>query len=78
MIVEIEYYKGDIKLFGAECPCAVLEKRFAEIEKLYDREEDNFVGLFCFRFGFKQIVTDELPDLVYDRDIGRVYTPRRG
>lgn len=76
MIIVIEYNKGDVELSGAKCSRAVLEKRFAEIERIYDRTEDNFTELFCRLYGFERIITDEVPELVYDRDIRRVYIPK--
>lgn len=76
MIIEIEYYKGDIKLSGAKCSRVVLEKRFAEIERIYNKTEDDFAELFCRLYGFERIITDQFPELVYDHDIRRVYIPK--
>lgn len=70
MIVEIEYYKGDVLLTGKPRGAAELKRQFAEAEMLFDRENDNFTELLCRQFGWAVIQTDEPPDYVYDRDTG--------
>lgn len=70
MIVEIEYYKGDVLLTGKPCGAGELKRQFAEAERLFDRENDNFTELLCRRFGWAVIQTDEPPDYVYDHDTG--------
>lgn len=70
MIVEIEYYKGDILLMGKPRGMTVLKRQFAEIEGLFDKENDNFTELLCRRFGWEVIQTDEPPDYIYDCDTG--------
>ena len=38
-----------------------------------DKNEDNFIELYCRRFGWILFETDDRPDIVYDRDSGRLY-----
>lgn len=68
-IVEIEYYKGDVFLYGKNISETKLKWQISEIEKSYDRDEDNFVELLCRRFGWTVIETDDVPDFTYDRDV---------
>ena len=70
MILEIEYYKGDVLLMGKSRSAAALKQEIAEVERLYDVERDNFTELLCRMFGWTRIQTDEFPDCVYDRDTG--------
>ena len=49
MIVEIECYKGDVLLTGKPCGAGELKRQFAETERLFDRENDNFTELLCRR-----------------------------
>lgn len=71
-ILEIEYYKGDINLYGKSIQRSELIKQLMEIETVYDKEQDNFVELLCIRFGWCVFKTVERPDYVYDRDIGKL------
>lgn len=41
-----------------------------EIENSYDKCTDNFVDLFCRRFGWTILDTYDLPEFRYDRDTG--------
>ena len=68
MIIEIEYFKGDVLLTGKACSRAAVKRQLAETERLYDRENDNFTELLCRRFGWTVIQTETTPDYVYDRD----------
>ena len=70
MVVEIEYYKGDVLLYRNNISKYDLKKQLIEIENSYDKLEDNFVNLFCRRFGWKVLNTDALPQFIYDRDTG--------
>lgn len=70
MVVEIEYYKGDVLLYGNDISKHDLKKQLIEIENSYDKLEDNFVTLFCRRFSWTVLNTDNLPDFTYDRDTG--------
>lgn len=49
-----------------------LNKQLLEIEDDYDKESDNFVDLLCTRFEWCVFETEERPDYVYDRDVGRL------
>lgn len=77
MLIEIEYYKGDVILTGKSRGAAVLKRQLAETEQLYARETDNFTELLCGRFGWTRIQTDVPPDYVYDRDTGMLREVRR-
>jgi len=70
MIIEIEYYKGDVLLYGNNISEFELKKQLIEIENSYDKCEDNFVNLFCRRFSWTILNTYDLPDFRYDRDTG--------
>ena len=70
MVVEIEYYKGDVLLYGNNISKHDLKKQLIEIENSYDKLEDNFVNLFCRRFSWTVLNTDALPNFAYDRDTG--------
>ena len=70
MIVEVEYYKGDALLYGSKISRHELNKQLIEIENTYDKVQDNFIDLFCRRFGWTILDGDEIPDFTYDRDIG--------
>jgi len=75
-IIEIECYKGDVLLYGSNIKECVLKKQLVEIENDYDRKEDNFIELFCRRFGWSILETSGEPDFTYDRDISLLF--RRG
>lgn len=47
ILLEIEYYKGDIILRGNTVPKKVLLEQIRLIESKYDHEEDNFVAMLC-------------------------------
>lgn len=77
MIIEIEYYKGDVRLSGTKCPRLELAAKFAGVERIFDKAEDNFAELFCRIYGFEEVPAGTaLPDWVYDRDTGRLYAPK--
>ena len=79
MIIEIEYCKCDVRLGGAKLPHGELAVKFAEVERIYDKAEDNFAELFCRTFGFERLsenAADALPDFVYDRDTEALYAPK--
>ncbi|MBO5387295.1 MAG: hypothetical protein J6A59_04050 [Lachnospiraceae bacterium] len=73
MVVEIEYYKGDVLIYGNNVSGHVLKKQLIEIENYYDKLEDNFVNLLCRRFGWTVLNIDALPDFTYDRDTGLLF-----
>lgn len=70
MIIEIECYKGDVLLYGNNISEFNLKKQLIEIENSYDKCTDNFVDLFCRRFGWTILDTYDLPEFRYDRDTG--------
>ena len=73
MIVEIESYKGNLLFYGKKIRKCELRAQIKEIEMVCDKNEDNFIELFCRRFGWILFETDDRPDIVYDRDSGRLY-----
>ena len=75
MILEIEYYRGDIRLIGKTENISELKRQLTETENLYDKETDNFTELFCRMFHWSVTDTDEIPDYVYDRDTMCLYKP---
>lgn len=75
MIVEIEYYKGDILLSGKQISYAEFLRQIKEIESVYDRIQDNFTDLFCRRYHWTIMETQENPIYVYDRDTQKAYRP---
>lgn len=76
MILEIEYFKGDIRLTGKTTDISELKKQLDEAEALYDKGTDNFTELFCRMFNWSVTDTEELPDVVYDRDTKHLYKPK--
>lgn len=70
MIFEIEYYKDGVLLMGKARGIEELKRQIAEVEKLYDRENDNFTELLCRMYNWTKISAGELPDITYDRDTG--------
>ncbi len=81
MILEIEYFKGDILLFGKPRNAALLRKQLSKTENLCDKAEDNFTELLCRLYGWTVLKTDgqpdETPDIIvndyiYDRDIQKL------
>ncbi|MBR4096136.1 MAG: hypothetical protein IKK42_02390 [Oscillospiraceae bacterium] len=75
MIIEIEYYKGEISLFGKSQSISELKQQFKNIETTYDKSTDNFIDLLCRTYQWTIIETDESPDWVYDRDTQKLYKP---
>lgn len=69
MVVEIEYYEGDTLLYGPKVSFAEFGKQINTIERLYDREEDNFVALLCRMFHWAVTQEEIKPQYAYDRDI---------
>ncbi len=77
MLIEIEYYKKDTKLWGGKTSFSELRRSIELAEAIHNEEEDNFVRILCDMIHFEEIETDEIPDLVYDRDVQGFYTPYR-
>lgn len=75
MILEIEYYKGDVKLHGKRLDKHSLRRLLNNAEGVLSGGEDLAELLFrCY--GFEKIVTDEIPNWIYDRDTGSLYAPK--
>ncbi|GFI23706.1 hypothetical protein IMSAGC011_02496 [Lachnospiraceae bacterium] len=75
MIIEIEYFKGDVLLTGKPIPYKTFLRQLREIEICYDRMQDNFISLLCRRFGWSIIDSkvDIKPTYRYDRDIKKAF-----
>ncbi len=78
MLVEIEYYKEKVLLYGKKRTYAEFRRQMEEIEAIYDKTEDNFVALLGRRHGLTVIgcdMVDEdmVPVYVYDRDTEKAY-----
>lgn len=78
MLVEIEYYKEKVLLYGKKRTYAEFRRQMEEIEAIYDKTEDNFVALLGRRHGWTVIgcdMVDEdmVPVYVYDRDTEKAY-----
>ena len=76
MILEIEYYSFDTLLIGKSESIPELKRQLAKTETLCDKENENFIELFCRMFYWSVTDNDELPDYVYDRDTKLLYKPR--
>lgn len=76
MIIEIEYFKGDVRLAGKKVSLSELKEQIKTIEELYDRMNDNFIALLCRMYGWDVVEFSGTVDLVYDRDIGKFIKPR--
>ena len=68
MVVEIEDYKGDTLLYGSKVPFEEFERQVRTIEKLYDRNEDNFLALLCRIYNWTVIEERLMSQYIYDRD----------
>lgn len=77
MIIEIEFYQGDTLLSGKQIPYVEFLRQLGEIEADYDRTLDNFVALFCRRYGWTIVETSGSPVYIYDRDIQKAYQAKR-
>ena len=76
MILCIESWKGDIYLTGKKISLRDLKGQIWEVERLFDREMDNFVPLLCRMYGWEviSVASDTVPDYIYDADTGLVCT----
>ncbi len=68
MIIEIEYYKGDLLLSGKKVSFTELKEQIKTVEKLYDKQEDNFTEMLCRMYEYNIVSAQLLPDYIYDRD----------
>ncbi|MDE6579448.1 MAG: hypothetical protein K2K41_02830, partial [Ruminiclostridium sp.] len=73
MTIEIEYYKGDIFLLGKRRSQDQLQKELEEVEKIYNKNEDNFIELLCKKYVWVMIDKADDPEYTYDRDIGKLF-----
>ncbi|MDE6727435.1 MAG: hypothetical protein K2J80_05795 [Oscillospiraceae bacterium] len=80
MIIEIEYYKGDVKLHGKRLDARSLKRLLKSAESVCSDAGDggDLAETLCVYFGFERIAANMLPDWVYDRDTGMLYAPERG
>lgn len=75
MILEIEYYKGDVMLTGKRLGEPELREVLNEAERLCGGAGD-LAEILCRDFGFEPIGADAFPDWRYDRDTGLLYAPK--
>lgn len=71
MVLELElYFYGESRfLKGRRISHRELIRQIQFVERIYDREHDNFLELMCRCFGWNEIDAYEgLPDYTYDRD----------
>lgn len=75
MIICVESWKGDTYLTGKKRSLAELRNQFREAERLYDRNEDNFVPLLCRLYDWEVISvgSDAVSDYTYDADTGLIF-----
>lgn len=52
MLLEIESYKRDTLLYGKNISEIMLKQQIHKIEKLNDKNSDNFVELLCRMYGW--------------------------
>lgn len=69
MVIEIEYYKGDTLLYGPKVSFEAFRSQVKTIERLYDKQEDNFVALLCRMYDWEVFRDEVQPQYVYDRDV---------
>ena len=77
MIIEIECYKYDTKLSGKTIEVSDLKRKIQQAEETYDRENDNFERVLCSLIQYEIVETDEQPDYVYNRDVGKLFVARK-
>ncbi|MDE7251564.1 MAG: hypothetical protein K2O32_01270 [Acetatifactor sp.] len=73
MVVEIEYYKGNVLLYGPKISFEEFELQIKNIESLYDRQEDNFVPLLCRMYHWNIIEDEMQAQYIYDRDVEKCF-----
>ncbi len=73
MIIELEYYNGNGFLFGKSRSRNELQGQLNNVERIYDRNEDNFTELLVRMYGWTMLNGAENPDYTYDKDIGKLF-----
>ena len=75
MILCMESWKGDTYLTGEKRSLAELRNQIRDVERLYDRNEENFVPLMCRMYNWEVIFvgSDIVPDYTYDADTGLIF-----
>lgn len=72
MILEIEFYKGDVMLAGKRLDKHSLRELLNRAEQICGASGD-LAETLCSAYGFERIITNVLPDWRYDRDTGELY-----
>ena len=75
MILCIESWKGDTYLTGKKRTISELSCQIRQVERIFDRETDNFIPMLCRLYGW-DVISNELdvvPDYTYDADTGLIY-----
>ena len=75
MILCIESWKGDIYLTRKKISLRDLKGQIREVERLFDRETDNFIPLLCRMYGWEVIsaAAETVSDYTYDADTGLIF-----
>ncbi len=75
MILCIESWKGDTYLTGRKRTISELSCQIRQVERIFDRETDNFIPMLCRLYGWDviSIEPDDVPDYTYDADTGLIY-----
>ena len=75
MILCIESWKGDTYLTGKKRTISELSCQIRQVERIFDRETDNFIPMLCRLYGW-DVISNELdvvPDYTYGADTGLIY-----
>lgn len=78
VVIEIEFYQGDIRLYGKAFSYRELRAQIDRVEELYDRENDNFAALLCRLYGWVETDISDVPEYIYDRDTGKLLKIKGG
>ena len=75
MILCIESWKGDTYLTGKKISFRDLKGQIREVERLYDRETDNFIPFLCRMYGWEviSVTSGTVSDYTYDADTGLIF-----
>lgn len=75
MIIGIEGYQTEALIFGRACSQKELRRRMKEVLQLQPMGNEEFIGIFCRRYGFERAVYEQgvKPDYVIDLDTCLVF-----
>lgn len=79
MIIKIESWQGDVRLYGKRISRRELEQQIQTAEALCDRGcgqgGDNLIPLLCRMYRWTVFSGEDCASYVYDRDTGKIYCP---